>query len=71
MDVVASATMLLLLLPFFLFLAVAIKLGSPGPVLFRQTRIGQGARPFAMLKFRTMRADARHDIHRAVRDGLY
>ncbi|HTP56740.1 MAG TPA: sugar transferase [Candidatus Paceibacterota bacterium] len=57
-DVVA-ATMLgipaLILTP---FIALAVKLSSPGPVLFRQERSGRGSVPFTMLKFRTMRADA-------------
>jgi lipopolysaccharide/colanic/teichoic acid biosynthesis glycosyltransferase len=42
----------------FLVIAALIKLKSPGPVLFRQVRIGRNARPFTMLKFRTMRVDA-------------
>jgi lipopolysaccharide/colanic/teichoic acid biosynthesis glycosyltransferase len=44
-----------LLSPLFLLLAIFIKLESPGPVLFRQTRVGKGFRTFTMLKFRTMR----------------
>ncbi|MFN2190312.1 MAG: sugar transferase [Candidatus Promineifilaceae bacterium] len=40
------------------FVAVAIKIDSPGPVIFKQTRIGQGGKPFTMLKFRSMKADA-------------
>jgi exopolysaccharide biosynthesis polyprenyl glycosylphosphotransferase len=45
----------------FPFVAVAIKLDSPGPVLFRQTRVGQGGRRFSMLKFRTMHEEAESD----------
>ena len=44
--------------------AGAIKLDSAGPVLFRQRRVGLGGRPFTMLKFRTMRADADEEFHR-------
>jgi len=47
---------IVLLAPLLLVIAVAIKLGSAGPVLFRQMRIGLGGRPFELLKFRTMRA---------------
>lgn len=40
------------------FIAAAVAITSPGPVLFRQTRTGRGGRPFAIIKFRTMRSDA-------------
>ncbi len=54
MDIVVSLLTLVSHLPFLLLLAIAIKLDSPGPVLFRQRRIGLQGRPFEMLKFRTM-----------------
>lgn len=54
LDVVASGSALLLLLPIFAVVAVAIKLDSPGPVFFRQERLGLGARPFLVWKFRSM-----------------
>jgi exopolysaccharide biosynthesis polyprenyl glycosylphosphotransferase len=57
-DVVASALILVLLLPILALVAVAIKLDSRGPVIFRQTRTGKGGREFAFLKFRTMVRDA-------------
>jgi lipopolysaccharide/colanic/teichoic acid biosynthesis glycosyltransferase len=63
MDVALSALMLTLLLPLLLVIAALIKLTSPGPVLFRQRRIGRSARPFTMLKFRTMKANAEHSVH--------
>ena len=46
----------------FLILAIAIKLDSPGPVFFKQKRVGRGKRHFYILKFRTMRIDTPHDM---------
>ncbi|MFL5885384.1 MAG: sugar transferase [Thermoleophilaceae bacterium] len=57
-DVTASALMLVVLAPLIATMAVAIKLDSPGPVLFRQRRIGKRGRPFMVLKFRSMHQDA-------------
>ncbi|MDW8125117.1 MAG: exopolysaccharide biosynthesis polyprenyl glycosylphosphotransferase [Geminicoccaceae bacterium] len=57
-DFVVAALALVLLAPLFLLIVIAIKLDSPGPIFFRQIRFGYNNRPFAMLKFRTMRADA-------------
>lgn len=56
-DVICSALGLLLLSPLLLAVAVWIKLDSPGPVLFRQTRVGRFGVPFTIHKFRTMRAE--------------
>jgi exopolysaccharide biosynthesis polyprenyl glycosylphosphotransferase len=56
-DVVASAVLLVLTSPLLAAIALWVKLDSPGPVMFRQTRLGLGQRPFTALKFRTMRAD--------------
>ena len=53
-DVIIAATALLLLAPLLLCLAVAIKLDSPGPVFFRQQRVGRFGVPFSIHKFRTM-----------------
>ncbi len=53
-DIVVSSVLLLLVSPFLLVIAVAIKLDSSGPVLFRQERVGLGGRPFKILKFRSM-----------------
>lgn len=55
LDVLIAFGALILLVPVFLMLAVAIKLDSPGPIFFRQCRIGLGGAPFRVLKFRTMR----------------
>ncbi len=57
-DVVFSALLLLLSAPLLLLLALLVKIGSPGPVLYRQERLGRDNRRFQMLKFRTMRVDA-------------
>lgn len=46
----------------FLILSVAIKLDSPGPVFFRQKRVGKNKKHFQILKFRTMRIDTPHDM---------
>ena len=56
-DAIVSFLGLVLLSPFLLPVAILIKLDSPGPVLFRQQRIGKGFRPFFICKFRTMLQD--------------
>ncbi len=53
-DIAASSVLLVILLPVFLLLAVAIKLDSPGPVFFRQVRVTQYGKTFRIFKFRTM-----------------
>src|SRR5512145_2633557 len=53
-DIIVSLVGLVVLLPLFLVVAVAIKLDSSGPVFFRQRRVGRGFRPFFIYKFRTM-----------------
>lgn len=60
-DMVLAGVGLLVSLPFLLLAAMAIRLDSPGPVLFRQRRVGWMGRPFELLKFRSMRADAEKD----------
>lgn len=60
-DVVISSVMLLLLSPLYLALALAVKLDSKGPVLYRQERIGYRKKPFYILKFRSMRVDSEAD----------
>ena len=58
LDIVVSGTLMVLLAPVFLGICLAIKLGSKGPVLFVQERIGLGKRRFPLYKFRTMVTDA-------------
>jgi lipopolysaccharide/colanic/teichoic acid biosynthesis glycosyltransferase len=57
-DVAFSAAALILLSPLLLAAAIAIRADSPGPILFRQLRMGRGNRLFEVLKFRTMRCDS-------------
>jgi lipopolysaccharide/colanic/teichoic acid biosynthesis glycosyltransferase len=58
LDVLGSALALLLLAPLLALVALAIRLDSPGPVVFRQLRAGRGGRPFVFYKFRSMFVDA-------------
>jgi len=64
MDVVGSLAALVLLSPLLLFIALAIKLTSKGPILFRQRRIGQHGKSFTFLKFRSMYVGNDPSIHR-------
>jgi lipopolysaccharide/colanic/teichoic acid biosynthesis glycosyltransferase len=57
-DLAVSAVALVLLLPVLLVIALAVRLDSPGPVLYRQQRVTRGGRLFRLLKFRTMVVDA-------------
>jgi len=57
-DIIIAASGLLILSPLFLLAAASIKVSSPGPVFFRQRRVGRGFRPFSIYKFRTMTHDA-------------
>jgi len=57
-DLTGALAGLVLLAPALAVIALLIKLGSPGPVIFRQRRMGRGGRPFWFLKFRTMVVDA-------------
>jgi exopolysaccharide biosynthesis polyprenyl glycosylphosphotransferase len=57
-DIVVSSVLFVLLAPVMVVAAIALKLDSRGPVLFRQRRVGKGGRPFQLLKLRTMVDDA-------------
>lgn len=64
MDLVGSLAALLLFFPFFLIIPVLIKITSPGPVFFRQKRLGQFGKAFTFLKFRSMHVNNDDSIHR-------
>lgn len=64
-DLLAGSTALLLVSPVMLAAAILVKLTTPGPVLFRQRRLGLGQRPFVLCKFRTMYTGCSDDAHRA------
>jgi exopolysaccharide biosynthesis polyprenyl glycosylphosphotransferase len=61
LDFVGSGIGLIVLSPFLMFAALLIKLDSPGPVFYSQERMGLDARPFKIIKFRSMRVDAESD----------
>ncbi len=80
LDVVGSLVGLIVVAPLSLVIAALIKLDSPGPILYRQERVGEGGRPFTLLKFRSMSHDAESatgpvwatdDDHRATRLGKW
>lgn len=60
-DVVSSSLLLVIASPIMLITAIAIRLESPGPVIYRQERVGLGGRSFMCLKFRSMSTDAEKD----------
>jgi len=70
MDIAGSAAALLALSPVFAAIAIAIKLTSKGPVLFKQERIGQFGVPFKFLKFRSMYVANNSDAHKAYVQSL-
>ncbi len=61
-DFILALIGILLLWPFFLIIAVAIRLNSKGPILFRQRRLGKNKTEFYILKFRTMRTDTPNEM---------
>jgi lipopolysaccharide/colanic/teichoic acid biosynthesis glycosyltransferase len=60
-DLLASISLLLVGSPVILLVAIAVWTFSPGPIIYRQTRVGRHGRSFEILKFRTMRGDGRSD----------
>ncbi len=63
-DIVGASILMLLTAPLFVVAAIAIKLDSPGPAFFRQTRLGKGQVPFTLHKFRTMQVNVDTEEHR-------
>jgi lipopolysaccharide/colanic/teichoic acid biosynthesis glycosyltransferase len=63
-DVALASLALVVLLPVMVLVWLAIRLTSRGPAIFRQERLGQDARPFVLLKFRTMRSGSSDALHR-------
>ena len=62
LDLVLSFLGLIVLLPVFLILSLAVLIDDPGPVFFRQKRVGRGKRYFQLHKFRSMKRNSPHDV---------
>ena len=62
LDFLLSLIGAIVLIPFWLLMALLIKLDSKGPVFFKQKRVGRNKKYFMILKYRTMRTDAPHDM---------
>jgi lipopolysaccharide/colanic/teichoic acid biosynthesis glycosyltransferase len=70
LDVLVASVLLVALLPVMLAIAIAIRIDSPGPAVFRQRRLGRHLKAFTVNKFRTMRTGVTADVHRAYVLGL-
>ncbi len=70
-DVTGALAVLIAGLPLWLLIALAIKLDSPGPVLYSQTRLGYRGQPFGFLKFRSMRVNADHMLNQVLTSPAY
>ena len=66
MDLCLSGIALGVMSPIWLFIGIAIKIDSPGPVLFRQERLGKDGKPFTIYKFRSMADDAEKEVSKLV-----
>jgi lipopolysaccharide/colanic/teichoic acid biosynthesis glycosyltransferase len=64
MDIAGSGLMLIVCAPLFVFISLAIKASSKGPVFFKQERVGQYGQHFTFLKFRSMHTDNDHSVHK-------
>lgn len=58
LDIIGSLFAIIILSPLLLFIALRVRLSSPGPILYKQQRVGKGGKPFHILKFRSMFVDA-------------
>lgn len=65
-DIAAASALIVLTLPVLVAVACAIRRDGPGPILFRQRRVGRGGQPFEMIKFRTMQVDAEERLEELV-----
>ena len=72
-DIVMSFFGLIILLPFFVAIAIAIKIDSKGPIMFKQKRVGKNGKVFSCLKFRSMKIDAPKDCATSllINPGMY
>jgi lipopolysaccharide/colanic/teichoic acid biosynthesis glycosyltransferase len=70
LDILGAATLLVVCAPLLGAIAILVRLDSPGPVLFRQRRVGRDTVPFTVNKFRTMHDGVPHDRHREFVLGL-
>lgn len=68
-DVAASGLALLILSPVFAYTALRVRLSSPGPIFYKQERLGQGGRPFQIIKFRSMWVNAEQAGPQLSKDG--
>ena len=64
LDIVGALSGIILLSPFMLATALAVAFSSPGPIIFRQQRLGRGGKPFTFMKFRSMRTGNDDKAHR-------
>ena len=64
MDVFGSLICLIIFLPIILITSIAVKASSPGPIIFKQTRVGMNGKPFPFYKFRSMYWNSDDQIHR-------
>lgn len=71
-DLAVSLVVIVFALPIMIFIAIIIRLESPGPIFFRQKRVGENTQPFEMIKFRTMVQNAealRASVEKTDQDG--